>query len=577
MNKNTKGFAGVAVLIILSIVIVAGGVGGYVITRKPVNQPIDTGTQNEQTAPPSVDVSDLLDKLNPPPTTTVQNNSSAIVSFSSDKSAVSSGGAVTLNWEAGADTSSIALSLTCDSNVTWSTASGSAVKCGTILNQNKSSINTLYHYYQIKLFNNSSSDKSITATLNTGTASKDIKITVKAAAPVTTTPLPTPAPATQPVSTTAACSPDISQENTFFGCIYNGKNFDAFKAKLWPGGVVGQASTMSVQTPASLGGSSAYKIDGQNIKAGYATQPQGIALNGDFSLKVKGKFKFAPGSYTFYSLAGRYDGVRIKFDGVTKINQWNGRTYEDYFNETFSNQTEVVIEVEHYGNAKYSGFVTEHSRLEFGWRIPQAVARNQVCIIPYSKDDSQIGSIVGQILEACNSFIPKLESFWTVQPSLTPYLIEFITEPTAAYGNAGGQYSIALQIDKVKAEGLKLGTIVHELTHIILRPGYGFKGSTYKSQSWVGEGLAEYAPYKLGYPMASGHTTLGCDGGHYREDGYRCSATFFNYVDKNYPGFISKINKIMRTDFLTDSTLSQPNEGGPMLLDAFTQHKIGRA
>ena len=72
--------------------------------------------------------------------------------------------------------------------------------------------------------------------------------------------------------------------------------------------------------------------------------------------------------------------------------------------------------------------------------------------------------------------------------------------------------------------------------------------------------------------MSSGNTTLGCNGGHYKEDSYRCSATFLNYVDKNYPGFMLKISKIMRTDFLTDSTLSQPNEGGPMLLDAFTQH-----
>lgn len=377
----------------------------------------------------------------------------------------------------------------------------------------------------------------------------------------TTTPKPTSV-------TTPTCDLDSAENNKFVGCIYSGKNFDTFKTELRPIYVLGT----SVQTPASLKSSSAYKVMGLDVKKGYVTQPEGITMNGDFSIKLKGDFTFAPGSYTFYSLAGRYDGVRIKFNGITKIDQWNTRTYDDYFDETFSSQTKVSVEIEYYGNAKYSGFVTEYSTMEFGWRIPQTVVRNQFCVIPYPKNDYQIGSIVGQILEACTSFIPKLESLWAVQPSLAPYLITFITEPSAAYGNAGDQYRVALQIDKVKAEGLKLGTIVHEFTHIIQRPGYGFKDSNYLRASWVGEGLAEYAPYKLGYPISSGATTLGCDGGAYYTDGYRCAATFLNYVDKNYTGFISKINKIMRTDLLTNGTLSQPNEGGPMLLDAFLKH-----
>lgn len=301
------------------------------------------------------------------------------------------------------------------------------------------------------------------------------------------------------------------------------------------------------------------------------TQPDGITFNGDFSIKLKGKFTFAPGSYTFKSFIGRYDGIRIKFDGVTKVDQWNKRTYTDYFDETFSNQRDVDIEVEYYGNAKYSPFVLEHSQMEFAWLTPQIVEKNQFCIVNYPKNDPQYGSAAKKILEACTTFIPKLESLWAVQPSLTPYIITYTDEPSAAYASAGDQYRITLQRNRVKNQDLQIGTIIHELTHIIQRPGYGFKDSNYLRASWVGEGLAEYAPYVLGYPMSSGATTLGCDGANYK-DGYRCAATFLSYVDKNYPGFISKINKIMRTDLLTNGTLSQPNEGGPMLLDAFIQH-----
>ena len=366
------------------------------------------------------------------------------------------------------------------------------------------------------------------------------------------------------------CDPKIAEKNKFFGCIYSGKNFNTFKAELRPYGGFGVTSNNSV-TPSSLGSVSAYKTTGGDIKMGYVTQPDGITLNGDFSIKLKGEFAFAPGSYTFYTYAGRLDGIRVKFNGVTKIDQWNKRTYDDYFDETFTSKTDVIIEMEYYGNAKYSGFVHEYSMTEFGWRVPQVVKRNQFCIINYPKEDSQFGLKMEKIFDECASFIPKLENLWTVQPSLTPYVITFIDQPSAAYSSAGDQYRITLQRNKVKTQDLQLGVVVHELTHIIHRPGYGFKDSNYLRASWVGEGLAEYATYVLGYPMSSGATTLGCDGSYYK-DGYRCAATFFSYVDKVYPGFISKISKIMRTDLLTNGTLSQPNEGGSMLLDAFVQH-----
>ena len=537
MNRN--GFANITAIIILSLIVVTGGGGEYLLNRGLLET---LPAEDQESVIPQVDVdeevanfSDLDDKtkeLTADNNQTFTFNKDLYFGIKNDSDVV--------------ELQRVLASEECyasEANGNFNESTVEAVKC-------------FQRKYKFSSTPESGYVDSYTRQVLNQTPEQRQSLLTKTSSPEITTP---------PISNTATCNLDISEENPFLGCIYNGKSFDTFQAQLWP------FPRTSVQTPTSLESFYAFRTDGGNVKAGYATQPH-LSLDSDFSIKIKSKYKFAPGDYTFYFLAGRYDGMRVKFDGVTIIDQWNKRTYEDYFNKTFSSQTEVVIEIEYYGNAKYSGFVKEHSRLKFGWLPSQVVLRNQYCVIPYPKDDPQIGSIAEELLEECVSFVPRLENLWDVQPSLTPYLITFIDNPNASYGSAGNQYNISLQRDKVKAQGLKLGTVIHELTHIIQRPGYGFKDTSYKRASWVGEGLAEYAPYALGYPMSSGHTTLGCDGGHYREDGYRCSATFLSYVDKNYPGFLLKINEIMHTDFLTDSTISQPNEGGPMLLDAFVQH-----
>ncbi|MEK7094303.1 MAG: PA14 domain-containing protein, partial [Patescibacteria group bacterium] len=73
----------------------------------------------------------------------------------------------------------------------------------------------------------------------------------------------------------------------------------------------------------------------------------------------KGGFTFDPGTYRF--TVGSDDGVRVFFDGASKVNQWIPRKYtEDSFEVTFPVRINIFIQVDYMERAGAA-------RVNFGW------------------------------------------------------------------------------------------------------------------------------------------------------------------------------------------------------------------
>ncbi|MEK9175430.1 MAG: dockerin type I domain-containing protein, partial [Patescibacteria group bacterium] len=83
------------------------------------------------------------------------------------------------------------------------------------------------------------------------------------------------------------------------------------------------------------------------------------AGNDNYSARWKGNFTFKSGTYRF--TGGADDGIRVRVNGITKIDQWaRGEYREASFDMTFNTQQVVNIEVDYYEHI-WSGAV------KFGW------------------------------------------------------------------------------------------------------------------------------------------------------------------------------------------------------------------
>ncbi len=97
-------------------------------------------------------------------------------------------------------------------------------------------------------------------------------------------------------------------------------------------------------------------------------------------------------------------------------------------------------------------------------------------------------------------------------------------------------------------KGEALGASIHELVHAL--QGYWDKPGCNESNcpGWLVEGLADYIRWFLFEPQSDGCAylrTCDLDNVHYN-DAYRTTGSFLDYVERNHPGTVAKLNALMR-------------------------------
>ncbi len=153
--------------------------------------------------------------------------------------------------------------------------------------------------------------------------------TVPTSSPTPTTTAFTPTPT--PTATSQACDVNAVGVNKFAGCLYDGTQFETLVSAA-PSGNILLSPVSSTQTALSFDWGSG--------------TPNAAVGTEHWSIRWKGNFTFPAGTYTF--IGGSDDGIRVRFNGVTKIDVWKGRAYgESSFTETFTQPTTIKIEIDY--------------------------------------------------------------------------------------------------------------------------------------------------------------------------------------------------------------------------------------
>ena len=144
--------------------------------------------------------------------------------------------------------------------------------------------------------------------------------------------------------TYSALDPSKVGVNQFVGCLWKGISFNTLTA-IAPAGPAQTAPVAKTSKALDF-----------NWGVGTPSTLVGVDL---FSARWKGLFTFAPGTYVF--TGGSDDGMRVRFNSITKLDKWVNRGYTtNTFTETYSTQTTISIELDFYEN---SGL----AQVSFGW------------------------------------------------------------------------------------------------------------------------------------------------------------------------------------------------------------------
>jgi hypothetical protein len=129
------------------------------------------------------------------------------------------------------------------------------------------------------------------------------------------------------------CDPAQVRTNQLVGCLYDNTALSGSPQATAPSG---PTLASPVPSPAT-----ALAIEWGN------GGPSGTAPD-TFSIRWKGNFTFPAGTYTF--TVGADDGVRLKFDGTTRIDDWGDHPYRESSQSVALTGGSHLIEVEYYEN-----------------------------------------------------------------------------------------------------------------------------------------------------------------------------------------------------------------------------------
>ncbi len=134
-------------------------------------------------------------------------------------------------------------------------------------------------------------------------------------------------------------------------------------------------------------------------------------------------------------------------------------------------------------------------------------------------------------------------------------LFSFVNERLASSTNAAAwayaaERRVSLRADwfRMNLKGEALGATIHELVHImqnyVVQPGF----SREKCPTWASEGEADYVRWFLFEPESDGAAYVRKNPYMYRYNGsYRVTASFFDFVERHYPGTMKKLTAVLRS------------------------------
>ncbi|MBI3109878.1 hypothetical protein HYZ06_02445 [Candidatus Daviesbacteria bacterium] len=130
------------------------------------------------------------------------------------------------------------------------------------------------------------------------------------------------------------CTNTSPGTNQLTGCLWDGVNFNT------PDGNAPDGVSLPSPVPDTI-----YALN-QDWGTG---QPNSFVGADTFSARWRGNFTFKAGTYTFY--AGADDGVRVRIDGVTVLDDWRDTSYfERSFSRSFPTAGIHLVEIDYYEN-----------------------------------------------------------------------------------------------------------------------------------------------------------------------------------------------------------------------------------
>jgi hypothetical protein len=149
-----------------------------------------------------------------------------------------------------------------------------------------------------------------------------------------------------------------------------------------------------------------------------------------------------------------------------------------------------------------------------------------------------------RMIETFFNVYPKLEKEYNEKTSKeVTFVIDTAYKGVAATGGDRVSYS-PVWFQKHPED---IDVVTHEIMHIV--QAYGEGGGPW----WVTEGIADYVRYKFGVDNAGARWTLPAykEGQNY-DNGYRITARFLVWLEKNNSGIVKKLDKNMRDHTYTE-------------------------
>lgn len=191
----------------------------------------------------------------------------------------------------------------------------------------------------------------------------------------------------------------------------------------------------------------------------------------------------------------------------------------------------------------YSGYADSCPTLETRVDCSNNICTTSLCKVDYNEFPT-MGIFIKEVAKLCEDNYPKISQRLANDKLQPPYLIIFKKKLVDKAGEVR-QSIINLSGGWFTAHPEDLGTIIHEMTHVV-------QNSSVDQPFWLIEGIADYIRYWLDYSTFLNYPH--CEFGEHYTSGYECSAAFLRYVEKVYnKDIITKLNLALRENNYTDS------------------------
>lgn len=175
-----------------------------------------------------------------------------------------------------------------------------------------------------------------------------------------------------------------------------------------------------------------------------------------------------------------------------------------------------------------------------------SVTRNAFTIIFINKQKGFDTAVKNKLVEVYFKVYPQMANDFNPNTSKK---VNFIIDPKyTGIAEAGGN-TVRFNPKWFDGHPNDIDVVTHEVMHII--QSYGHRAGPW----WITEGIADYVRYKYGVANEAGGWSLTpFSPDHHYNKGYRITARFFAWMEKQHPGFVKKLDGHMRAHTYTAAT-----------------------